>query len=148
MPNCKLQHCNWHVSQNIKKRLAGKKYLAEERNTIMNHVWWYIQSDSEADLVENRKRLLEMVGSSEKSYMIEHWIPREHHFNTSYTKTSPNLGCNSNQRAESTHPVTTTLLNHQLSLAEAVRRLSKGIPMLLRDLDEEEPKAMEQCLEP
>jgi hypothetical protein len=61
MPNCKLQYCNWHVSQNIKKRLAEKKYLAEERNTIMNHVWWYIQSASEADLVENRKRLLEMV---------------------------------------------------------------------------------------
>lgn len=72
MPNCKLQHCNWHVSQNIKKRLAEKKYLAEERNTIMNHVWWYLHSASKANLVENRKRLLEMVRPSEKSYMIEH----------------------------------------------------------------------------
>jgi len=82
-----------------------------------------------------------MVRPSERSYMIEHWVPRECHFITSFTKTSPNLGCNSNQRAESTHPITTTLLNHQLSLAEAVRRLSKGNTMLLRDLDEEESKS-------
>jgi hypothetical protein len=32
MLNCKLQHYNWHVSQNVKRRLAEKKYLAEERN--------------------------------------------------------------------------------------------------------------------
>lgn len=45
------------LAQNIKKRLAEKKYPAEEHSAIMNHVWWYIQSASEADLVENRKRL-------------------------------------------------------------------------------------------
>jgi hypothetical protein len=35
MPNCLLQHCNWHVSQNIAKRLAEKRYLAEECKEIM-----------------------------------------------------------------------------------------------------------------
>src|SRR2546423_7718833 len=48
---------------------------------------------------------------------------------------APNLGCNNTQRAESTHPVTTTLLNHQLSLAEAIKRLNRGITTLLQDLD-------------
>ena len=38
MPNCLLQHCNWHVSQNIAKRLAEKRYLAEERKEIINYV--------------------------------------------------------------------------------------------------------------
>jgi hypothetical protein len=38
MPNCKLQHCNWHVSQYIAKGLAEKRYLAEERKEIMNDV--------------------------------------------------------------------------------------------------------------
>jgi hypothetical protein len=44
MPNCLLQHCNWHVSQNIAKRLAERRYLKEERKEVMDHVWWYIQS--------------------------------------------------------------------------------------------------------
>ena len=47
----------------------------------------------------------------------------------------------SNQRAESTHPVTTMLLNHQLSLAEATRRLAKGIKLLLEDLAELESES-------
>lgn len=36
MPEAKLQHGNWHVSQNIAKRL---RYLAEERKEIMIYVW-------------------------------------------------------------------------------------------------------------
>jgi hypothetical protein len=36
----------------------------------------------------------------------------------------------------STHPVTTTLLNHQLSLVEAATRLAKEIQMKMRDLEE------------
>jgi hypothetical protein len=40
--------------------------------------------------------------------------------------------------SESTHPVTTTLLNYQLSLAEAVRRSNRGITTLLQDLDKVE----------
>jgi MULE transposase domain len=36
IPNCKLQHCGWHIAQNIKKRLTEKRYLAEERKGIIN----------------------------------------------------------------------------------------------------------------
>ena len=38
MPNCLLQHCNWHVSQNIAKRLAAKKYLVEEYKEIIDYI--------------------------------------------------------------------------------------------------------------
>jgi hypothetical protein len=55
----------------------------------------------------------------------------ESKFITCYTKTFVNLDCNSNQRAENTHPMTIILLNHQLSLAEAISRLAKGIKLLL-----------------
>jgi hypothetical protein len=72
---------------------------------------------------------------SEQDFVFKHWKLKETQFVTVYTKTSPNLSCNSTQRAESTHPVTTTLLNHQLSLREAVRRLSCRIMTLLQDLD-------------
>lgn len=37
---------------------------------------------------------------------------------------------------KSTHPVTTTLLNHQLSLADATKRLAKSLKILLEDLAE------------
>ena len=90
----------------------------------MNHVWWYIQSETEAELVENKDAMIKKLKISEQIIVVKHWQPRETKFVTVYTKTSPNLGCNSNQTAESTHPVTTTLLNHQLSLAEAARRLN------------------------
>lgn len=50
LPSCKLQHCSWHIAQNIKERLAEKKYLAEERKDIMNLVWFYIQSSTEIEL--------------------------------------------------------------------------------------------------
>jgi hypothetical protein len=38
MPHSKLQHCGWHIAQNIKKRLAEKRYLIEERKAIINLV--------------------------------------------------------------------------------------------------------------
>jgi hypothetical protein len=141
MPDSKLQHCGWHIAQNIKKKLAEKRYLAEERKAIMNLVWFYIQSSSEAELDENRAALLKSLKDSEQAYIRKHWCPRESQFIYYFTKEDLNLGCNSSQRAESTHPVTTTILNHQLSLAEAVSRLAKGIRMQLRDLDEEESKS-------
>ena len=141
MPNCKLQHCGWHIAQNIKKRLAEKKYLAEERKDIMNLVWFYIQSSTEAELVENRAALMDAVKVGEQDYIAKNWCPRERQFVYTYTSKDPNLGCNSTQRVESTHPVTTTLLNHQLALGESATRLSQGIRMLLRDLDEEESKS-------
>ena len=42
MPSSKLQHCGWYIAQNIKKRLAEKRYLTEEYKAIMNLIWFYI----------------------------------------------------------------------------------------------------------
>lgn len=72
MPNCKLQHYGRHIAQNIKKRLAEKRYLAEEHKGIMNLVWFYIQSSSEAELVENRAALMTSVKASEQNYIAKH----------------------------------------------------------------------------
>ena len=141
MPNSKLQHCNWHIAQNLKKRLAEKRYTKEERKDIMNKCWLYIQSKTEADLTENREVLMNAINIDEQDFIRKHWLPKEDKFVTLYTSKDANLGCNSTQRAESTHPVTTTLLNHQLSLAEATRRLAKSIRLLLEDLAELESKS-------
>ena len=72
MPNCLLQHCSWHVSQNIAKRLTEKRYLAEERKEIMNHIWWYIQSQTETELVENRAAMMSKMKISEQDFISKH----------------------------------------------------------------------------
>ena len=36
--NCLLQYYNWHVSQNIAKRLTEKRYLTKERKEIINNI--------------------------------------------------------------------------------------------------------------
>jgi len=38
MPNCLLQYCSWHVSQNIAKRLIEKRYLINKRKKIINYI--------------------------------------------------------------------------------------------------------------
>ena len=69
MPYSKLQHCGWHITQNIKKRLAAKKYLIKERKAIMNLVWFYIQSSSKTELDENRTTLLKSLKDDEQAYI-------------------------------------------------------------------------------
>jgi hypothetical protein len=86
----------------------------------MNPVRFYIQSSTEVELVENKTALIASVKASEQSYITQHWYPREYQFIYFFIRKDPNPGYNSTQRAESTHPVTTTLLNHQLTLGESV----------------------------
>ena len=95
MPRSKLQHCGWHIAQNIKKRLAEKRYLAEERKAIMNLVWFYIQSSSDVELNKNRTTLLNSLRNNEQAYIYQHWCFCESQFISNFTKNDPNLGYNS-----------------------------------------------------
>ena len=95
MPNCKLQYCSWYIAQNIKKRLAEKRYLAEERKAIINLVWFYIQSSTEAELIKNWATLLVGVKAGEQNYISKHWCIRERQFVYFYTQKDPNLDYNS-----------------------------------------------------
>ena len=97
LPSYKLQHCSWHIAQNIKKRLADKRYLVEERKAIINLVWAYIQSSSEVELDENRAALTASMRAGERDFLAKHWYPRERQFVYIYTKMAPNLGYNSTQ---------------------------------------------------
>jgi hypothetical protein len=54
-------------------------------------------------------------------------VPKESQFLRLHTSKYTNLGCYSSQRAESFHPILKTLLNQQLSLEEATRRLGSTI---------------------
>ena len=43
----------------------------------MNHVWWYIQSQTETELVENRAAMMSKMKISEQDFVSKHWKPKE-----------------------------------------------------------------------
>jgi hypothetical protein len=74
-------------------------------------------------------------------YLQEYWGPKEAQFIQLYTSRYPNWGAYLNQRSESLHPSTTDILNKQLSLEAASRRLSKTIQARLRELSVQESQS-------
>jgi hypothetical protein len=55
-----------------------------------------------------------------------------------YTRSYPNLGSHLNQRSESIHLVTTKILNKNLGIEEAARRLGEIIKAKFPELNKEE----------
>jgi MULE transposase domain len=76
-PSATLQFCEWHAAQNIKKRLAEKKYSKKDRDEIMDLVWAYIWSATEDELERNRAGLMARIREGECEYIRKNWIPKE-----------------------------------------------------------------------
>lgn len=104
LPNTLVQFCDWHVAQNIKKKLAEKRYTKAEREEIMAATWAFIKSSTHPELADNRTKLYSLLKSGEVSYIEKTWVPRERQFLRIYTSKYANLGCFSNQRSEGLHP--------------------------------------------
>jgi len=119
-PDSILQFCKWHAAQNIRQRLAEKKYLKKDREEIMGLVWKYIWSTTPASLEANRDEMKSRLAASEVTYIDTHWVVKEAQVIRLWTETFPNLDCYSTQRNESIHPIIKTLLNPQLRLYQAV----------------------------
>jgi len=132
IPFTKTQCCDWHVAQNIKKRLAEKRYTKEEREKINDTTWDYIKSSTATEVAENKAKLYAQLNSDEIAYIERYWVPKESQFLRLHTSKYANLGCYSSQRAESFHPVLKALLNQQLSLEEATRRLGSTILSVIK----------------
>jgi hypothetical protein len=92
MPYTRIQLCDWHASQNIKKRLADKRYTKEERNALNDLVWNYIKSLTQAELAENRAKLYEKLKDSDIDYIKNNWVPREPSFLRIHTSKYANFG--------------------------------------------------------
>jgi hypothetical protein len=122
----------------VKRRLANKRYKKEEREDLMRLVWAYIQSASEDDLETNRTVMMEAMRPGERTYINTHWRPKERQVIRCYTSLNPNLNYFSSQRDEGMHPIVKTVLNHQIRLDEAVRRLNEEMTMALKRLQEAE----------
>jgi hypothetical protein len=133
-----LQFCEWHAADNMKKRLASKRYKKEERKVIMDLVWKYLWSATEQTLEENRIALKNSMKTAEVEYLEKYWVPKESQLIRLYTNLLPNLNCFSTQRDEGQHPMIKTVLNHQLRLDEAVRRLALEMKLATERLQEYE----------
>ena len=57
----------------------------------MNYVWWYIQSSTEAELIENRAAMMKKPKISEQEFVLKHWQPKEDRFVSAFTKSSLTL---------------------------------------------------------
>jgi Transposase, Mutator family len=136
LPGTLLQYCDWHAVENIMKRLADRGYKKEERETLKHLIWSFVKARTQDELVEKRAEIHLKLKQSEISYLMDYWGPRETQFLCIYTCGFPNLDSHSNQRSESIHPVTTQILNKNLSMEEATRRLSETLKVKLHELDE------------
>jgi hypothetical protein len=59
-PSCIMQFCEWHAADNIKKRIAQKRYK-EERKVIMDLVWAYIWSVTKDELEIKRAEMMKVI---------------------------------------------------------------------------------------
>ena len=108
----------------MRRRLAAQRYKKEDRDGIINLVWVYIWSATEHELESNRTLLKVAMKPADQLYIDKHWVPKEKQVIRVYTTAYLNLNCFSSQRDEGQHPVVKTVLNAQLRLDEAVRRLA------------------------
>ena len=138
LPGTILQYCDWHAVENVMKRLADHGYKKERRTELRRLLWKFVKSRTHEDLAETRTELHSQLKKVDIEYLTTYWGPKETRFLRLYTRTYPNLGAHSNQRSESIHPVTTKILNKNLSIEEATRRLGDTVKAKLRELDEAE----------
>jgi hypothetical protein len=64
-----MQFCDWHVFQNIRKRLAKKRYTKEEREAILKAAWSFIKSMTQEELAKNRRTFYLLLKAGEVSYI-------------------------------------------------------------------------------
>ena len=69
-----LQFCEWHAAQNVKKRLAEKKYLKKDRKEIEGLVWLYLWSATDAELEQNREEIKARLRDREVEYLTNNWF--------------------------------------------------------------------------
>jgi hypothetical protein len=73
--------------------------------------------------------MMKAIQPPERTYINNHWRPKERQVIRCYTSLNPNLNCFSSQREEGQHPMVKTVLNHQIRLDRAVERLGKEMEL-------------------
>lgn len=125
--DCTLQLCSWHAAEALKARLIKEGYPKEirEQKDIGLHslIWNWIKSPSVAELNLNREILAASLRSKEQDYLHSYWQRQEPQFVRAYTRLLPNLGAESTQRSEESHPIIKKQTNKHTPIEVVVRKL-------------------------
>jgi hypothetical protein len=131
----KLQYCEWHASEAIKKRLIRKGYSKEKRDALVDLIWKYIKASNFSDLTTARTALKAALRDSEKAYLASFYEPKEHNFCRAFTRRYPNLGVHSTQRVEGYHHVASYGLSKNISVNRAVEIICERVDRLGKEYD-------------
>lgn len=129
------QLCEWHMVQNIKKRIAEGSYNKEQQDHIQHLVWKYIHCVRKDGVEEARRELYFELHIAERDYMEEYWRHKEIQVLRCYTQYYANLGAYSTQRNEGHHVAIKQFVNPQITLEQATTRLAEHLHHAILRLD-------------
>lgn len=135
------QLCEWHMVQNIKKRLVDGTYNKEQQDRIQHLVWKYIHSLTPEKASAARHDLYYELHADERTYMEEQWRMKEVQVLRCHTQYYANLGAYSTQRNEGHHVAVKQFLNPQITLEQATSRLVEHLHHAILCLDNEEAES-------
>lgn len=70
----KLQLCEWHTVEAIKRRLvAAGRYKKERRDEIIDMIWAWLKAPTIDNLKDNRKALLKALHHEEQVYLCDYY---------------------------------------------------------------------------
>jgi MULE transposase domain len=118
----KLQLCEWHAVEAIKRKLvAAGCYKKERRDEIIEMIWAWVKAPTISALKGYCKELLEALHNEEQVYLCDYYQPKEPQFCWAYTRELWNLGANTTQRSEGYYVVVKEKLHKHLPLSKAVQ---------------------------
>ena len=71
------QLCEWHMVQNIKKRLVEGSYNKAQQDRIQHLIWKYVHCTTKHGVDEARNELYYEMHTAERKYMEENWRHKE-----------------------------------------------------------------------
>lgn len=100
------------------------KEVREEKDVGLHSlIWNWIKSPLVAELNLNREILAASLRPKEQDYLHSCWQCQEPRFVRAYTRLLPNLGAESTQRSESSHPIIKNQTSKHTPIEVAVRKL-------------------------
>lgn len=100
------------------------KDIREEKDVGLHSlIWNWIKSPTVTELNLNREILAASLRPKEQDYLHTYWQRQEPQFIRAYTRLLPNLGAESTQRSEASHPIIKNQTNKHTPIEVAVRKL-------------------------
>jgi hypothetical protein len=152
------QFCDWHAVNSMVTKMGRvgissdlikttKDTNKQEIPGLRRKAWDYIKSRTEESLTDARETLKNNARAATErpdkkeefpQYIDNEWVHKEKKVVHHYTRKYANLGSTASQRGESYHNTVREITNGQLSLEDAVKRLTQKSLSSLKDIDTDE----------